>query len=527
MTSDKALPELAEGWEWSTLGDIFSEVKNGTTASQNKEGRGVPVTRIETVQNARFDFRRIGYVDDAPPALIRTFQYQQGDIALSHINSLEHVGKTALYESVPEILLHGMNLLRLRLGHDNLNPQFVHAAMQGTFFRDEVRGRVGRAVNQVSINQKRLAEIPIPIAPLVEQPRLVAKLAELFVHVNSARDHLSRVPAILKRFRQAVRSAACSGRLTEDWRHSRRLESGVDLLHRLRVASKVVWESTGARRAGRRSSHYIPPQAAIIEGAPEIPDQWTWASPEELIDYERRHSLAIGPFGSNLKVSDYKAQGTPLVFVRNIRSQSFADTKYVSKEKADELRAHWTQPGDILITKMGDPPGDACLYPNGRPTAVITADCIKMRVSSLLTEPMFFVHAINSGTVRDQILQITMGVAQPKVSLERFRRIAIPLPPIEEQGEITRRVEALLALADFVGERLTSAILRSDKLTQSILAKAFRGELVPTEAELARREGRDYEPASVLLERIRAERANQAKTPAVPKRRLRKAIAHV
>jgi hypothetical protein len=105
-------------------------------------------------------------------------------------------------------------------------------------------------------------------------------------------------------------------------------------------------------------------------------------------------------------------------------------------------------------------------------------------------------------------IKITMGVAQPKVSLERFRRIAIPLPPIEEQGEITRRVATLLRLGDAVEHRVRSATLRANKLTQSILAKAFRGELVPTEAELARREGRDYEPLSVLLERIKKEKAS-------------------
>jgi type I restriction enzyme S subunit len=101
------------------------------------------------------------------------------------------------------------------------------------------------------------------------------------------------------------------------------------------------------------------------------------------------------------------------------------------------------------------------------------------------------------------------------------------LPPKLEQEEIIRHVKSVFQLSDRVQELTKCATLFCDKLTQSILAKAFRGELVPTEAELARREGRDYEPASVLLERIRAERANQAKTAPVMKRKLRKAVAHV
>src|SRR5690242_7329508 len=106
---------------------------------------------------------------------------------------------------------------------------------------------------------------------------------------------------------------------------------------------------------------------------------------------------------------------------------------------------------------MGDPPGDASLYPEGQPTGVITADCIKFRVSHLLPDPSFFVYAIRSNLVRSQIAGITMGVAQTKMSLERFKGIALPVPPAAEQQEITRRVTALLTSADAVEQRIVAA----------------------------------------------------------------------
>ena len=104
------------------------------------------------------------------------------------------------------------------------------------------------------------------------------------------------------------------------------------------------------------------------------------------------------------------------------------------------------------------------------------------------------------------------------VNIRDLKRIPIPVPPMAEQKEVVRRVRTLLVLADEIEQRVTAAMQRVDRLTQSVLSKAFRGELVPTEAELAQREGREYEPASVLLERIRKERESHASSKSERKR---------
>ena len=102
---------------------------------------------------------------------------------------------------------------------------------------------------------------------------------------------------------------------------------------------------------------------------------------------------------------------------------------------------------------------------------------------------------------------------QPNLNLSKIKSTQIPLPPVAEQHEIVRRVDALFALADRIEGEVAGALEHVEALREAVLAKAFRGELVPTEAELARREGREYEPASALLERVRAERqGNPPKT---------------
>ena len=122
------------------------------------------------------------------------------------------------------------------------------------------------------------------------------------------------------------------------------------------------------------------------------------------------------------------------------------------------------------------------------------------------------------------------SAGQQGVSGQDLKNQAFALPPLAEQDEIVRRVEGLFKLADAVEKRVVAATARAGRLTQAILAKAFRGELVPTEAELARREGRAYEPAAELLERIHREQANPSTAPrrdaALPKKSADHPVQH-
>lgn len=125
--------------------------------------------------------------------------------------------------------------------------------------------------------------------------------------------------------------------------------------------------------------------------------------------------------------------------------------------------------------------------------------------------PKFLLYWLQTDSFREFFFAGETGnVNQGNVGAEGIRKAPIPLPSLAEQQEIVRRVEALFRFADQIEARYQKAKGQVDKLTQSILAKAFKGELVPTEAELARREGRDYEPASALLERIGKARSDSA-----------------
>jgi type I restriction enzyme S subunit len=117
----------------------------------------------------------------------------------------------------------------------------------------------------------------------------------------------------------------------------------------------------------------------------------------------------------------------------------------------------------------------------------------------------WFLASANGGQAQFQNLQ--RGATKVGLGLDDIRSVSIPFPPVEEQKEIVSRINTLFSLADGIEKRMAAAGKRAERLTQAILAKAFQGELVPTEAELARREGRSYEPASTLLAKIKRQRS--------------------
>lgn len=350
-----------------------------------------------------------------------------------------------------------------------------------------------------------------PLPPLPEQHRIVAEIEKQFSRLDEAAAGLKRIQANLKRYRASVLKSAVEGKLTAEWRKQHPdIEPAEQLLQRILKERRAHWEQAELEKmqaAGKPpkddkwKQKYKEPVKPDVSGLTALPEGWVWVTPEQLTSINK-YALAIGPFGSNLKVSDYCQEGVPLVFVKNIRSKSFdgENTKYVSKIKAYELTPHKVNPGDILITKMGEPPGDACIYPLNCPPAIITADCIKWKLVSILDNVFFFIYAINSQPLKLQIQKITKGVAQQKISLGRFKGLAIPLPSLQEQAQIVSEVERRLSIADEVEQQINTNLKRAERLRQVILKKAFSGRLVPQDP--------DDEPADVLLEKIKqAQRA--------------------
>ena len=386
-------------------------------------------------------------------------------------------------------------------GKPGLLNSFLLYQLNNLDYRPYVSG-----TTRLKLPQGPMKRIPLLVPNEKEQRRIVAEIEKQFTRLEAGVAALRRVQANLKRYRAAVLKAASEGKLVPTEAELARVgrvpprgvrpsaenagsgdaaynavpyETGEKLLQRILAERRNNWlarQSLGG--GGTVRGKYKEPLAPDTANLPRLPEGWTWAGTEQLtagID----NAITIGPFGSNLMVKDYRESGVPLVFVREIRSENFrrADTRFVSREKALELVSHKVRGGDVVITKMGEPPGDTAIYPEGLPDAIATSDCIKLTPNLASTTAAFLKYAIRGRTVKAQIERITRGVAQKKMSLARFKTVCIPLPPLAEQTRIVAEVERRLSMVEELQAVVSVNLQRTTRLHQSILQRAFPGSI--------------------------------------------------
>jgi type I restriction enzyme, S subunit len=195
--------------------------------------------------------------------------------------------------------------------------------------------------------------------------------------------------------------------------------------------------------------------------------------------------LVDGPFGSNLKSSDYREDGVPVFKIQNIKSNRFVDKKidFVSKEKAKELDRHSFKSGDLIITKLGDPLGLCCKVPEKYEYGIIVADLLRLRTNESITLPEYLLYLINSAWIQEQFKEITKGTTRPRVNLGIVRSIKIPLPPLPEQHRIVAKIEELFSELDKGIETLKTAQQQLKVYRQAVLKYAFEGRLTNPEVK--------------------------------------------
>jgi type I restriction enzyme S subunit len=502
-TGDDGIPE---GWTWTTL----DSVGNWSTG-------GTPSRKIGRYFGGDLPWVKSGDLNDGSVATTEETITREG---------LEGSPAKLLPRGTLSIALYGATIGKLGIldmAQAATNQACANCVVDAAISRNrfvfyyllqqrKALIEAGQGGAQPNLTNQIVREWPIPLPPIPEQDRIIAKLHALDAEIKSARNHLSRVPAILKRLRQAVLESACSGRLTEDWRSANHDECGAEqCLATSLELRKRMWEERMAERlkasknGKKRTGKYDPPFEPDLEMlADNVPETWVPATISQ---------LAFLDVGFAFPSAEFRGSGMRLLRGENVEPGSlrWVDVKCWPNDKVDAFKQLIVQEGESILAM--DRPVVSAGLKLARATAKDAPCLLVQRVMrfkvpfALLSD---FLHLrLQTGDFLSHVSGGLTGSDLPHITGTNVAEYSFGLPPLAEQQEICRRVNNLMAIADSIAARVEKATVKADNLTQSILAKAFRGELVPTEAELARREGREYEPASVLLERIKKERESQ------------------
>lgn len=458
------------GWTFAKLSDVTRKVGSGSTprgGSDVYHSTGTPLIRSQNVRFEGFTDERLVFLDHAQVNTLRDARVQASDVLLTITGA--SIGRVCQVPHRLEGACVNQHVCIIRPITQVLGPEFLSAflaspAMQEMIWTEQY------GVTRQALTKGQILDFDVPLPPLAEQRRIVSKLEELLGKVSACRQRLAKIPTILKRFRQSVLAAACSGRLTADWREKNERE--------------FDWKESAATDA-----------CTVVQS------------------------------GSTPAREKFTDAGIPFLKIYNIVEQKIDfdyRPQFVPEDLLDgSLKRSVVLPGDVLMNIVGPPLGKVAIVPDTYERWNINQAIVLFRPSDALYG-QFLYYLLCSTLPYKDILQETRGSAgQANISLSQCRGMRFPLPPIDEQREVVRRVQQLFFLADQLEARYQKADAHVERLRQAILAKAFRGELVPTEHELAALEGRDYESAEQLLARLRAERSTAE--PAKPSRRPRKA----
>ena len=188
----------------------------------------------------------------------------------------------------------------------------------------------------------------------------------------------------------------------------------------------------------------------------------------------KKDLIVAGPFGSNLKVSDYKDEGIPIIRLQNIDYGKFIDKeiKYISHEKARELAYHSFRAGDLVLAKLGDPIGKTCIVPDYFKDGIVVADVVRVRVADGLVDKKFIMYSLNSVATKNQLINGTIGSTRPRVNLDQIRDIQILVPPLNEQ----RKIAAILSSVDAAIEQTDAIIAQTERMKKGLMQNLLTGK---------------------------------------------------
>ncbi len=435
------MSELPQGWALACISDL-ADINPKQDFDDHLPAGFVPMSHAPTNfrDKLRFEERNWGEIKKAYT------NFKDGDVIFAKVTPCFENGKAALVEEMPSGIAAGSSeFYVLRPSSPEVSAKYLLALVKSRGFMREGAENMTGAVGLRRVPKKFVESYPVLVPPAAEQTRIAQKLDELLAQVDTLKARLDAIPALLKRFRQSVLAAAVSGRLTEEWQGS---------------------------------------------------------------GYGEWSSGILGDFvgvdvGYAFKSSEFSTTGVRLLRGQNIEPGAlrWTETKFYPEEKLAGLEGLFIAEGDIILA-MDRPIVSAGLKlarARKRDLPCVLVQRVSRFKSFRGVTPDYLMLLLSDLSFSNYLLPNQTGSDIPHISGKQILNYHVTLPTTIEQTEIVRRVEQLFNFADQLEAKVAAAKSRIDHLTQSILAKAFKGELVPQDP--------NDEPASALLERIQAQRA--------------------
>jgi type I restriction enzyme, S subunit len=413
---------IPEDWEVRRLGELVSDgPRNGYSGHGGADARGTPTLKLTATTSGQMLLNKdtVKRLDETIPPGSELF-LQPGDILVQRSNTAQLVGTTAMFDGPPGVYVYPDLMMRLRF-KDRLNAhwmwRYANSANGRRFF---VAGAAGSTGSMPKISGPTLRHMVLPIPPPSERGAIVAVLGD--------------VDALL-------------GALTQ-----------------------LIAKKRDLKQAAMQQ---------LLTGQSRLPDftgKWETVRFADIADKTMRWSIAGGPFGSNLKASDYLPEGVRILQLQNIGDGRFHDDYaiYTSEAKADELLSNNIYPGEIILSKMGDPVARACFVPIVDRRYLMASDGIRLAVDPKRFDKRFVHNFINSPYFRKKAIEASTGSTRQRIGLGELKSLPFLAPFLAEQTAIADVLSDMDAELAALEQRLAKSRALKQGMMQELLTGRTR-----------------------------------------------------
>ena len=440
--SDEIPFEIPESWEWCRWGELSQSIQYGYNAPAKQAGR-IKMVRISDIQDNKVLWDSVPYCD-IEESEIDTYFLQANDILFARTGGT--VGKSYLVKDVPEDAIYAGYLIRTRYSN-SLCPEYLKFFMESELYWTQLRnGTIATA--QPNCNGKTLYNMIVPIPPLEEQHRIVAKIEELLPYIErygKAEEHLTALnttfPEALKK---SILQEAVQGKLVPQDPGD---EPASVLLKRIRAEKKRLVKEGKIKKDKHESvivtRDKIPyeiidgKERCIADEVPfELPEGWCWC---------RLGDILLKLTDGTHSTPKYTESGIPFISVKDVSSGKldFSNCKHISEKEHTELYDRCNpEIGDILLTKVGTT-GIPVIVDTDLPFSLFVSVAL-LKFNQELLYNKYLLYMINSPLVQEQAAENTKGVGNKNWVMRDIANTLIVIPPIEEQHRIVSKIEEIM-----------------------------------------------------------------------------------